>query len=106
MCITCYKIGPHIASMAQAQLEAVHFSLNDSEISCVYFQHNKREVTCLIDETVSLVVKKTKESTTVFLKDGNKRLKLSPDSFERLCELQHNVKLLISFIQGNFSSCD
>ena len=92
--------------MAQAQLESVHFSLNDSEIPYVYFQPKKREVVCLINETVSVVVKKTKESTTAFLKDGNKSLKLPPDSFERLCELQQSVQLLISFIQGNFSSCD
>lgn len=97
-----YKL---VMSMAQAQLhvEAVNFSLNECETPKIYFQPKKREITSWINETVSIVVKRTKCSTVVTIRNGNKSLRLQPETFDSLCDLQQSVLLLVSFLEGNFA---
>lgn len=92
--------------MAQAQLDVVQFCLNTNAIHGVRFYPKKREVTCLISETVSVVVKRTENSTSVVLREGKKCFRLSPNNFDSLCNFQQSVQFLVSFIEGNFSFYD
>ena len=89
--------------MTQAQLHAAQFCLTDEGILGLIYQINKGEITCLLNEQQCLTVKKTKHSTSVILKEGQKRFKISMDVFETLCDLKQSVQFLASFLDGNTS---
>ena len=91
-----------VPNMTQAQLDALNFSLNEGETP-LYFQPKRREITIWINQTVCVVIKRTKTSTVIILKDGNKTVRLLPETFEILCDFQQSVLFLVSFLEGNFS---
>lgn len=67
--------------MTQAQLDAVHFSLVENELTCVLYEPKEREITGCVNDKLSLIVKRSKLSTSVILRERHKRLILTPDIF-------------------------
>ena len=87
--------------MAQAQLDAVHFSLSKPELSSLCCLAEKKEIICLMDDRFSFTVKRTKNCTIIVFKEGTKTLFLPIEKFETLCELKYGILLLDAFFRGN-----
>lgn len=90
--------------MAQAQLNAAHFSLTENGICCLSYQFNRKQITCCLDENQSVIIRRSNHSTDIILKIGQKRITLPLDLFETLCDLKISIKLLSSFLEGNIST--
>ena len=87
--------------MAQAQLDAVNFSMCKPELSSLLCLAEKKEIICWIDDRFSFEVKRTKQGTIVVLKEGKKTFKLTIEKLEALCDLKYGILLLDAFLRGN-----
>lgn len=87
--------------MAQAQLNTTQFYLTEEGISGLLYQLEKGQITCVLNEQHALIVKRKKYCTSIVLKTGSRYFRLSPDFFERRCDLKLSVKLIIAFLEGN-----
>ena len=82
---------------------ALKYSLDEGETP-LYFQPKRREITIWINQTVCVVIKRTKTSTTIILKNGNKTFRLPSETFEILCDFQQCFFFfLISFFENQQS---
>ena len=95
-----YKIQS-FAVMAQAQLDAVLFSIprvGDEGITELLRKQNS--IVCIIDDRHSFVVKRGKLSTDIVLKKGSQNFKIPLSLFETFCDLKLSVQFLASVLEG------
>lgn len=90
--------------MAQAQL---HFTDESLEILRGYGFENvvwspvSKTITCQLDDTFSLVIKKTHQNVSIRLRKLTQSMSLPYNLFETLCDLKESIQLLSSFVEGN-----
>lgn len=85
--------------MTQRQLEIAQYRLNYDEFQRVEFTN--KEVTYQLNDRFSIVVIRQRHSVQLFLKSGNRRLKLPFQIFEGLCHSQISVTYLKHFLEEN-----
>ena len=85
--------------MTQRQLDICQYRLDYDEFQRVQFSNN--QVTCELTDRFSIVVKRQRHSVQIFLKSGERRLKLPFEVFEGLCHSQVSVTYLKHFLEEN-----
>lgn len=83
--------------MTQRQLDICQYSLNNDQFQRVELSNN--EATCQLNDRFSIVIKRQRHSVQLFLKSGNRRLKLPFHIFEGLCHSQISVLYLKQFLE-------
>lgn len=78
--------------MTQRQLDFAEYRLNYDEFQRVEF--SDKQVTCELNDRFSIVVKRQRHSVQIFLKSGERRIKLPFEIFEGLCHSQVSVRFL------------
>jgi len=86
-----------VSDMTQRQLDVSHFRVNYDEFQRVEFSNN--QVTCELNDRFSIVVKRQRHSVEIFLKSGNRRLKLPFNIFDALCNSQVTVTFLKQILE-------
>ena len=76
--------------MAQAQIDAVKVGQVD----------RPREIRCEIEDGLECIVKSTKQGPVLVLAKGTRRILLTLESFQRVCDLQSPLPLLCEIVEG------
>lgn len=87
--------------MTQAQLDMVNFSLQSEKFQSIHCQFPKRRIICVLNENVYLILKRTGKNTFIFLQNGKKALKLTPEIFDLICDCKFSVSFLKSYLEQN-----
>ena len=85
--------------MAQADLENAKIQFQRGEFRCIQYTPDKRIIKCAINETVSLMLKKTSKGITVTIRNSSKYVSLTEDIFKFICDAFVSIDFLKSFLE-------
>ena len=86
--------------MAQALLDLVDFHLSREQHKLIHYQLREMWITCHLNSNVALVIERKKNKTVISMKSRSNTIKLTPGTFERICDYKPSVVLLVSYMEA------
>jgi hypothetical protein len=83
--------------MAQAIVDSARVSFDKGEFNSI--EYDKRKIKCIVNETVTLVIKKTNNGITVMIKNASKYVTLTEDVLQFICNAHVSISYLCTLLE-------
>lgn len=85
--------------MAQAQLDVVNFHMHNEDLKSI--QRGERQISVVLDDKVTLIIKRAYKKPYILIQSGKKHIKLSIDTFKTICDSKISVLFLKNLLEEN-----
>lgn len=83
--------------MTQAHLDAVNFHLHNEDFKSI--KCDQTQISAMINDKVSLIIKRVYKKPYILVQSGKKRIKLSIDTFETMCDSKISVLFITNLLE-------
>ena len=87
--------------MTQVDVDKAKSLFDHGDFRFINYLSNKRTIVCGINETVTLVVKKTNSGITVRVNNSSKYVTLTDEIFNFICNCHVSISYMISFLESH-----